>query len=134
TVVNANGTVERWVSSSNTVTVAPSCRELEAACADLLDPFALYVRAVENADVTTRHDGGTYRVTLRRSHVEETAVIDATTFLPRRIEWRRRRWRRTAFCPPRCSRSLAAASSTRTSASPPPSWPRPSSATATRRS
>ena len=88
TVVNANGTVERWVSSSNTVTVAPSCRELEAACADLLDPFALYVRAVENADVTTRHDGGTYRVTLRRSHVEETAVIDATTFLPRRIEWR----------------------------------------------
>lgn len=88
TVVKRNGTVERWVSSSNTVTVAPSCRELEAACADLLDPFALYVRAVESSVVTTRRDGGTYRVTLRRGHVEETAVIDATTFLPRRIEWR----------------------------------------------
>ena len=88
TVVRRNGTVERWVSSSNTVTVAPSCRELEAACADLLDPFALYVRAVESSGVTTRRDGGTYRVTLPRGHVEETAVIDATTFLPRRIEWR----------------------------------------------
>jgi hypothetical protein len=88
TVVQPNGTVERWVSSSNTVTVAPSCRELQAACADLLDPFALYVRAVESAHVTTERDGGNYRVTLRRGHVEETAVIDATTFLPRRIEWR----------------------------------------------
>jgi hypothetical protein len=88
TVVRPNGTVERWVSSSNTVTVAPSCRELQPACADLLDPFSLYVRAVESADVTTERDGGTYRVTLRRGHVEETAVIDATTFLPRRIEWR----------------------------------------------
>jgi hypothetical protein len=88
TVVRPNGTVERWVSSSNTVTVAPSCRQLQPACADLLDPFALYVRAVESADVTTERDGGTYRVTLRRGHVEETAVIDATTFLPRRIEWR----------------------------------------------
>ena len=87
TVVKGNGTVERWVSSSNTVTVAPSCRELEAACADLLDPFALYVRAVESADVTTHREGGTYLVTLRRGHVEETAMIDATTFLPRRIEW-----------------------------------------------
>lgn len=88
TVVQSSGTVERWVSSSNTVTVAPSCRELEAACADLLDPFALYVRAVESSDVITRRDGETYRVTLRRGRVEETGVIDAMTFLPRRIEWR----------------------------------------------
>jgi hypothetical protein len=88
TVVQANGTVERWLSSSNTVTVAPSCRVLEAACADLLDPFSLYVRAVESPDVTTRHAGSTYRVTLRRGRVEETAVVDGATFLPRRIEWR----------------------------------------------
>ena len=88
TVVKANGTVERWVSSSNTVTVAPSCRELEAACADLLDPFALYVRAVESTGITTRRDGASYRVTLRRGRVEETAVIDASSFMPRRIEWR----------------------------------------------
>ena len=88
TVVQADGTVERWLSASNTVTLAPSCRELAAACADLLDPFALYVRAVEGAGVTTRHDGSTYRVTLRRGRVEETAVIDDKTFLPRRIEWR----------------------------------------------
>jgi hypothetical protein len=88
TVVEANGSVQRWVSSSNTVTVAPSCRELEAACADLLDPFSLYVRAVEGSGVTTRHEGSTYRVTLRRGRVEETAVIDDESYLPRRIEWR----------------------------------------------
>lgn len=88
TVVRPDGTVQHWVSSSNTITLAPSCRELEAACAELLDPFALYVRAIESTEVSARRDGANYRLTLRRGRVEETAVIDAVTFLPRRIEWR----------------------------------------------
>lgn len=91
TVVAPNGGVERWVAASNTTTIAPSCHELAAACEDLLDPFALYVRALDDSHVSASRVGATYRLTLSRGRLEQTVVVDATTYLPRRIEWRQDR-------------------------------------------
>jgi len=88
TVVNPDGTVARWVAASNTITLAPSCRELAQACADLLDPLALYVRALDDARVTSQKDGSTYRLSLVRGRLEEVVVVEASTYLPARIEWR----------------------------------------------
>jgi hypothetical protein len=53
TLLKPDGTVERWTRATNTLTIAPSCRELTATCTDLLDPFALYVRALEDGDVVS---------------------------------------------------------------------------------
>jgi hypothetical protein len=88
TLLSADGTVERWLRATNTLTIAPSCRELSAACTDLLDPFALYVRALADGRVVSTTAGGTYRLAIARGRIEETVVVDRQSFLPRRIEWR----------------------------------------------
>jgi hypothetical protein len=87
-VLERDGSVERWLRSTNTVTLSPSCRELAAACTEALDPFDLYLRMIERGDVTSRHVGDTYRLSIRRGPVDGTVVIDARTYLPRSIEWR----------------------------------------------
>jgi hypothetical protein len=88
TLLKPDGTVERWTRATNTLTIAPSCRELTATCTDLLDPFALYVRALEDGDVVSTTAGDTYRLAIVRGRIEETVVVDRHSFLPRRIEWR----------------------------------------------
>ena len=88
TLVNADGTVERWLRATDTLTVSPSCRELSAACTDLLDPFGLYVRALEEGDVVSTTAGDTYRLAIAQGRIEETIIVDRQSFLPRRIEWR----------------------------------------------
>jgi hypothetical protein len=88
TLLKADGTLQRWTRATNTLTIAPSCRELTAACTDLLDPFALYVRALDDGDVVSTTAGDTYRLAIVRGRLEETVVVDRNSFLPRRIEWR----------------------------------------------
>jgi hypothetical protein len=98
-VIDRDGTVERWLRATNTLTLSPSCRELGATCTEVLDPFDLYLRMIERGDVTSRRVGDTYRLSIRRGSVEATAVIDARSYLPRSIEWRQngRAFSRTRF-------------------------------------
>jgi len=80
--------VERWVASSNTLSVADSCDLFAGGCAEVLDPLTLYVRTVESAGVSAERVGDAYRLTIHGGRVDEVVVVDAATFLPRRIEWR----------------------------------------------
>ena len=86
-VIRQDGRVERWDAASNTITLSPSCVELAAACTEAVDPFGLYVRAVQAGPVATSRSGRNHRLTIRRGRVTEIVVVDRQSFLPSRIEW-----------------------------------------------
>jgi len=88
TVLHENGSVERWLARTNTTTVAPMCRVLPGGCGEVLDPFAFYVRALDEADVHARRVGDLYELAIEGGRVDQVAFVDARTYLPRRIEWR----------------------------------------------
>ncbi len=87
TVVRPRG-VERWLAASNTISFAPSCDAFAGGCAEVLDPLALYVRTIASGSVSSQRSGDSYRLTIRGARLDEVVVIDAHTYLPRRIEWR----------------------------------------------
>src|SRR5581483_4754669 len=88
TVLHEDGSVERWLASSDTTTFAPSCDLLPGGCGEVLDPFSFYVRALESGGAHVRRAGGQYLLTLGGGRVEQVAHVDARTYLPRLIEWR----------------------------------------------
>ena len=86
TVVQADGTVQRWLAASNTTTYAQSCDALPGGCAEALDPLDLYLQTLRHAHVRTL--AGAYELTIRSGKVEQVVTVDRRTYLPRRIEWR----------------------------------------------
>ena len=91
TVVNRNGSVERWQRRANTITLAPTCTALPGGCGETFDPFGLYVRAVESKGVEVRRVPGGYELTLRAGRLEEVVRVDEKRYLPRLIVWRQGR-------------------------------------------
>ena len=88
TVLHEDGSVERWLARTNTTTVAPTCRVLPGGCGEVLDPFAFYVRALDEEHAHARRIGSTYELAIEGGRVDQIAFVDARTYLPRRIEWR----------------------------------------------
>lgn len=88
TVLRANGSVERWLARTNTIVVAPSCEALPGGCGETFDPLGLYVRSVESSRAVVHRVGGEYELTLAAGRVEQVVRVSASTYLPRRIEWR----------------------------------------------
>jgi hypothetical protein len=88
TVVAADGRVERWSAAGNVLTYAPSCTALPGGCSEALDPLDLYVRTVEAPGVETRRTAAGYELRIRSGRVEQTILVDRSTYLPRHIEWR----------------------------------------------
>lgn len=88
TVLHQNGSVERWLARTNTTTLAPTCTVLPGGCGEVLDPFAFYVRALDEANARVRRVGRSYELTFEGGRVDQVALVDARTFLPRRIRWR----------------------------------------------
>src|SRR5262245_22817625 len=86
TVVHQDGSVERWLASSNRTTLAPSCEAVPGGCAEALDPLDLYLRTLDRARV--RRVGSGYELTIRSGRVEQVVTVDGRAYLPRRIEWR----------------------------------------------
>jgi hypothetical protein len=91
TVVNRDGSVERWLSRSNTTTLAPGCTALPGGCSETFDPLGIYVRALETEGVRVERVQGGYRLHVPAGQVEQVVLVDAKRYLPRRIEWRRGR-------------------------------------------
>jgi len=88
TVLRADGRVERWLARTNTIVVAPSCEALPGGCGETFDPLGLYVRSVESGHADVHRVGAEYELTLDAGRVEQVVRLSATTYLPRRIEWR----------------------------------------------
>jgi hypothetical protein len=88
TVLHADGSVERWLARTNTIVVAPSCEALPGGCGETLDPLGLYVRSVERDHAKVRRVGDEYELRLAAGRVEQVVRLSASTYLPRRIEWR----------------------------------------------
>ena len=89
-VVRENGSVARWQSAGNTIALATSCDHLPGGCAEALDPLTLYTRTLSDDGVTSQRVGDTYRLTIHGARLDEIVVVDAHSYLPRRIEWRQR--------------------------------------------
>ena len=51
--------------------------------------MTLYTRTIADDGVTSRRVGDTYRLTIHGARLDEIVVVDAHSYLPRRIEWRR---------------------------------------------
>jgi hypothetical protein len=89
-VVREDGSVARWQAAGNTIELAASCERLPGGCAEALDPLTLYLRTISDDGVRSRRVGDAYRLTIHGARVDEVVVVDAKTYLPRRIEWRKR--------------------------------------------
>jgi hypothetical protein len=87
-VLREDGSVARWQSAGNTIALAASCGRLPGGCAEALDPLTLYTRTLSDDGATSERVGDTYRLTIRGSRLDEIVVVDAHSYLPRRIEWR----------------------------------------------
>lgn len=94
------GRVVSYQASSRRVVVAPSCHSLAGVCSELIDPISFYRDRLASGHVsrlTTIRFGGrpAFRFTLAAqslgagtTRIEQVAIIDAATYLPRRIVWR----------------------------------------------
>ena len=89
-VLRENGSVARWQSAGNSIALATSCDRLPGGCAEALDPLTLYTRTLSDDGVTSERVGDTYRLTIHGARLDEIVVVDAHSYLPRRIEWRQR--------------------------------------------
>jgi len=94
-----HGRVTRYDPASGRAVVAASCAALASGCAESEDPIAFYREALASAGPLRTHartEGGrrVYRITLPverladSTRIVQVATLDATTFLPLRIEWR----------------------------------------------
>lgn len=94
-----HGRVTRYDPASGTAVVATSCAALASGCAESVDPIAFYRHALTAAGplrthARTEHGRRVYRVSLPvepladSTRIVQVATVDATTFLPLRIEWR----------------------------------------------
>ena len=88
-VLREDGSVARWQSAGNSIALAASCDRLPGGCAEALDPLTLYTRTIADDGVTSTRVGDSYRLTLRGARLDEIVVVDAHSYLPRTIEWRR---------------------------------------------
>ncbi len=94
------GRVLSYQASSRRVVVAPSCHSLAGGCSELIDPISFYRDRLASGHVsrltTIRFGGRTaFRFTLAAqslgagtTRIEQVVIIDAGTYLPRRIVWR----------------------------------------------
>lgn len=94
------GRVVSYQASSRRVVVAPSCHSLAGVCSELIDPISFYRDRLASGHVsrlTTIRFGGrpAFRFTLAAQSlgagttwIEQVVIIDAATYLPRRIVWR----------------------------------------------
>ena len=99
------GRVVSYQASSRRVVVAPSCHSLAGVCSELIDPISFYrdrLAAGHVSRLTTIRFGGrpAFRFILPAqslgagtTQVEQVVIIDAATYLPRRIVWRELRSR-----------------------------------------
>jgi hypothetical protein len=97
------GRVVSYQASSGRVVVAPSCRSLAGVCSELIDPVSFYrhrLAAGHVSRLTTIRFGGrpAFRFILPAqslgagtTRIEQVVIIDAATYLPRRIVWRESR-------------------------------------------
>jgi hypothetical protein len=94
------GRVVSYQASSRRVVAAPSCRSLAGVCSELIDPVSFYrdrLAAGHVSGVTTIRFGGrpAFRFILPAqslgpgtTRIEQVVIVDAATYLPRRITWR----------------------------------------------
>jgi hypothetical protein len=94
-VVVDNGAMKRYLPGQRLLIVGSSCRAFASGCAELVDPVELYRRALDgDGAVKAKRDGNVYRLTLPVQdlpdsvRIDQAVTIDATTFLPKLIEWR----------------------------------------------
>jgi hypothetical protein len=81
--------MKRYDPTSNTLTVASSCRAFASGCAEVLDPIDLYRRTLTSASGPAQQAGGDWQLTLHGvADVEQVVTVDGQTYLPKRIEWR----------------------------------------------
>ncbi len=97
------GRVVSYQASSHRVVVAPSCHSLAGVCSELIDPISFYrdqLAAGHASRLTTIRFGGrpAFRFILpaqslgaSTTRIEQVVIIDAATYLPRRIVWRESR-------------------------------------------
>jgi len=88
TVINRDGSVERWARRTNTTTLAPTCAALPGGCGETFDPFGVYVRALASGDAGVRTVPGGYELRLRAGRLEQRVLVDGKRYLPRLIVWR----------------------------------------------
>ena len=85
--------VTRYDASSNTITIAESCRAFASGCSEVLDPIDLYRRTVDGPGSRADKTSTGWRLTIRgggAAGVEQVVTIDGKTYLPTRIDWRDR--------------------------------------------
>jgi hypothetical protein len=93
------GSVRHYLPQQATVISGPSCATFASGCADVVDPVAFYREALavaEEPDVTEVTFAGrkAYRIVLPvqalpdAARIEQVAIVDAETYLPRQIVWR----------------------------------------------
>jgi hypothetical protein len=93
------GSVSHYLPQQATVIAGPSCATFASGCADVVDPIAFYRDALavaEEPDVTEVTLAGrkAYRIVLPvqalpdAARIEQVAIVDAETYLPRQIVWR----------------------------------------------
>lgn len=87
-VLDPDGSVTRWQAAPDRITVAPSCAALAGGCAEALDPLSLYLRALQGRGVSVRRASRSFVLELPGGRVRRRVVVDAATYLPRRIEVR----------------------------------------------
>jgi hypothetical protein len=100
-VVAVPGHYVRYDVGAGTAVVASSCNAVASGCAELVDPIGFYRAALQRSAVRdiaqiTFHDAPAYVFTVPvqtapgGTRVEQRVIVDAASFLPRRIEWRDR--------------------------------------------
>jgi hypothetical protein len=94
------GRVVAYQSSNHRVVVAPSCASLAGMSSELIDPIAFYrdrlaTRQVSQLETIRLGGKPAYRFVLPAqrlgpgtTRVEQVVIVDAATYLPRRIVWR----------------------------------------------
>jgi hypothetical protein len=97
------GRVVSYQASSRRVVVAPSCLSLAGVCSELIDPISFYRERLATGHVsrlTTIRFGGrpAFRFILPAqslgagtTRIEQVVILDAASYLPRRIVWRESR-------------------------------------------
>jgi hypothetical protein len=94
-----HGRITRYDPVSGTAVVAASCAALASGCAESIDPVAFYRQALAasgplRTHARTERGRRVYRITLPverladSTRIVQVATLDASTFLPLRIEWR----------------------------------------------
>jgi hypothetical protein len=94
----AGGRFSLYLPSAALLVVGPVCDDLAEGCGEVIDPVASYRQALlegrANALRTTLDGRPAYRIVVPMRAllggllVDQVVIVDASTYLPRRIEWR----------------------------------------------